>query len=454
MKRIISMLCGLISLAACTPRLAAPVVDVPRGYRFIGSFSADSPALLQRWWELFGDTTLNRLVERALEQNKDLQISLSRVAEAREQIRSARAEYLPSVAMETSAEADYNRTQKITQQYGLTPTLSWEIPLFGQLRHATMAARSAWQAEVWNHRGVELSLAAEVATAYFTLRQYERDLTIARTTFRLRSETAALIDSMYRYGMSSGVDREQSYGLVYSAQADIPRYRSAIDRMQLSLNLLLGDIPQQEVAEGDGVELLVDSQPANLPVGIPSELLQRRPDLMEAYYTLQQAAAEAGVARSVRFPSISLTASGGFGSEALKELARARSAVWSVTGSIVKPIFNFGALRSEERQAVERYNQAALSYEQAVLTAFSEVEDALSQIEANRAQVDRYGELVDSYQQIVMMAHALYRSGMVNYLDLIDAERTLYTAQMQWVDLLAQQYINYVSLCKALGGGW
>lgn len=454
MKRYLLLLLSVASLVACTPRLTPPRVEVPQRYLRADRFVQDSMQLTVRWWELFGDTTLNRLVERALVQNRDLAAALARVNAAREQIQTARAEYLPSMGSEVQGGATYNRQTKIVQSYAAELTLDWEISLFGSLRHTSVAARSAWAAEAWNARGVELSLAAEVATAYFTLLQYERDLAIATRTYDLRRESAALIDSMFRYGMSSGIDRDQAYSLVYTAEADIPRYRSAVEQTLLTLNTLLGDLPFEGVATGNGAELLTDRQPETLAVGVPSELLQRRPDIMQAYYQLQQAAAEAGLARSRRFPSLVLSAAGGVGAASIKGLTSSNPALWSASGSLVEPIFNFGRLRSAERAAIAAYEAAAADYEQTVLAAFSDVETRLTQISANREQTDRMRKLVASYQEIVMMAQALYRSGMVDYLDVMDAERTLYTSQMQLVNLVAQQYLNYVSLCKALGGGW
>ncbi len=455
MRNTLLLIVGMAGvLSGCTPRLQPPQVDVPVAYRYTDRFTSDSIRLTTQWWTLFGDSTLNFLVERALQQNNDLRTAVSRIEQARANLRIARAEYLPEVGASLSAGATYNRETRIVQSYAVEPTLQWEISLFGSLRHATMAARSELAATEWACRGVELSLAAEVATTYFTLLQYERDLLIATRTYALRSESAALIDSMFRFGMSSGVDLEQARSLVYSAESDIPRYRNAVQETLLALNVLLGDVPQDYRGAEVGEELLTDRQPEALPVGLPSELLQRRPDIMQAYYQLQQAAAQAGVARSNRFPSLTLTAEGGIGAASLKGLTSSNPAVWSASGSLVAPLFNFGRLRSAERVAVEAYQQAAYSYEQTLLTAFSEVEKALSQISSNREQIDRYGELVASYRQIVTMAHALYRNGMVDYLDVIDAERTLYSSQMQYVNLVAQQYINYVSLCKALGGGW
>lgn len=454
MKRIFVFLSLAWWAAACTPKLTPPQVEIPLAYQRADRFVQDSLQLQERWWELFGDTTLNRLVDRALAYNGDLAVAVERVEEAREQLRVARADFLPSVGGELQGGATYNRVTKIEQTYATEITFSWEVSLFGALRHTTTAARSAWAAEAWNARGVELSLVAEVATAYFTLLQYERDLYIATRTCALRRESAALIDSMFRYGMSSGIDRDQAYGQVYTAEADISRYRSAVEQTRLSLDVLLGEIPYADSLSGHGNELLTDLQPEALAVGVPSELLQRRPDIMQRYFALQQAAAEAGLARSNRFPSLVLSASGGIGASSIKGLSSSNPAVWSASGSLVKPIFNFGRLRSAERAAVSAYRQAAAAYEQTVIEAFTDVETCFSAITANREETSRLRALVETYQEIVRMAQALYRSGMVDFLDVIDAERTLYTSQMQLVNLVAQQYINYVSLCKALGGGW
>lgn len=453
-RRTALLLATLLVATACTPKLAPPTVEVPCRYRFAERFSEDSLRLDEQWWQLFGDTTLNRLIERSLANNRDLWVAATTVERAREELRITRAAYLPEVGAAVTAKGDYASATKITQSYAVTPTLQWEISLFGTLRHTSEAARAAWVAAVWNYRATRLALAAEVATSYFTLLQYERDLMIATRTAALRRESAALIDSLYRYGMSSGIDRQQAYSQVYAAEADIPRYRSAIEQTTLTLNLLLGNTPQGHIPVGEGSELLTDRQPEAAPIGIPSELLQRRPDIMAAYYDLQQAAASAGIARSNRFPSLTLTAQAGVGASSIDRLFKHNPAIWSATGSLVEPIFNFGRLRSAERVAVEQYNASAYTYEQTVLTAFSEVETALTTIASNRLEVDRYRKMVASYDRIAAMAQALYRSGMVDYLDVIDAERTLYTARMELVNLVAQQYINYVSLCKALGGGY
>lgn len=444
----------LVFAAACTPRFYPPHVTPPDKYLYGQGFSEDTTRFGPRWWTLFGDTVLNNLVERALENNRDVAVAASRVEEARLNLKTVRAQYLPQVGLGVMAEGDYIPETKIVQSYAVEPSLSWELALFGQLRNANRAAKAQIAASEWALRGVRLSVAAEVATTYFTLLEYERDLAIARQSCALRRESAALIDSMFRHGMSDGVALEQARSLVYTAEADIPQYRRAVAQTRLSLDILLGQTPRSTEHTGAGLYLLTDYHPADIPVGLPSELLQRRPDIMQAHYNMLAAAAEVGIARGNRFPSIALTAKGGVASNSIKGLTSANPWAWEALGSLTLPVFNFGRLRRAEQAAMERYTQSALTWEQTVLTAFSDVEQALVAITTYQNQTERYGELVMSNDRIATMTQALYLSGLSDYLDVIDAQRSLYQSQMQLVNLVAQQYINYVNLCKALGGGW
>ena len=440
--------------AACTPRFYPPRVSVPDDYIYGRGFSEDTTRFGPEWWTLFGDTVLNNLVARALDNNRDVAVAASRVEEARLNLKSVRAQYLPQVGLGVTAEGEYTPQTKIVQSYAVEPSLSWEVALFGQLRNAKRAAKAQIASSEWALRGVRLALAAEVATTYFTLLEYERDLAIARQSCALRRESAALIDSMFRYGMSDGVALEQARSLVYTAEADIPQYCRAVEQTWLSMGILLGETPSRARLSGAGLRLLTDYRPADIPVGLPSELLKRRPDIRQAHFNMLQAAAQAGQARSARFPSISLTAKGGVVSSSIKGLTAANPWAWDALGSVAEPIFGFGKLRNAERAAMAAYTQSAKTYEQTVLTAFADVEKALVAIATYRSQTERTGELVLSNDRIATMTRALYRSGLSDYLDVIDAERSLYQSQMSHVNLVVQQYINYVTLCKALGGGW
>ncbi len=440
--------------AGCNPKLLAPALEVPGRYRFGEGFVQDTTGIPEDWWRVFGDPTLDALVERALMENLDLAAAASRIMEARDNLVATRAEYLPAFALGRSAGASYSPSAKIEQSYVLTPTLSWEISLFGSLRHTKNAARAGIGYAEWQYRGVKLSLAAEVAATYFTLLQYKRDLRIAERSAQLRGESAALVDSMFRYGYVTGLDRERAMSLVYSAEADIPLYERSIQQTLLSLGVLLGQTPESLADIGDDASLVADYRPKEIPVGLPSDILIRRPDLMSAYWDMERAAAEVGIARSARLPAFTLTGAAGLASDDVLRMFSKKGLMWNVTLSFVEPLFNFGALKRKEQMARERYNQSMLSYEQTWLSALAEVEQALVSISTYREQTERFAEMVRSSVVIADMTHALYDSGLSAYLDVIDAERTLYESQMQYVNLLAQQYINYINLCKALGGGW
>lgn len=453
MKHIAILLLALFS-AACMPRLYKPQVAVPQAYLHTEGFVRDTTALDPAWWTLFGDPTLDSLVARALDNNRDLAAAAARVEQTRAELGVVRAQYLPQIGVGITAEGQYTTPTKTVQSYAVEPSLSWEISLFGALRHAKDAARAQILSSEWALRGVRLSLAAQVATTYFTLLEYDRDLSIARSSLYLRRESAALIDSLFRHGMSDGVALEQARSLVYTSQADVPLYERAVEQTWLSLCTLLGENPSHADRTIYGRKLLRDSLPGEVPEGLPSELLKRRPDIQQSYYTMQQAAAQAGSARSARFPSISLTAKGGIVANSIKGLTSGAPWAWEAAASLFEPVFAFGKLRRGEQAAVANYKQAAHTYEQTVLAAFGDVESALVAITTYREQTLRYGQLVKANEQISTMTDALYTSGLSDYLNVIDAQRELYDSQMQYVNLAAQQRINYVNLCKALGGGW
>lgn len=266
--------------------------------------------------------------------------------------------------------------------------------------------------------------------------------------------SAVLIDSLFVRGMASGVNREQAYNLLYTAQADIPLYERSVKQTLLSLDLLMGKSADSTAYTTNSATLITDYKPIYIPTGLPSELLYRRPDVMSAYQQLSAAVAKAKNARAARFPSFALTAEGGFTSADIGKLFTKGSWLWNALLSMTQPIYNFGGLRSGERVAIEQYNQALYAYQQSFLQAVSDVENALLSISTYRAESERYRELVESNKRIAELTMSLYRNGLSAYLDVIDAERTLYNSQMQYSNIVAQQYINYINLCKALGGGY
>ena len=444
-------------LYSCNPRLAAPQLSSQKEYLFGGDFSGAEIRLDSRWWEIFGDTTLNRLVEHAIVQNKNIEIAASRIEEARHNLVVTRSTYWPSISGAISAEGEYqSATGNIAQTYKILPQASWELPLFGSLRHATQGAKAAVDYAIWHYRGVQLALEAEVATAYFTLLQYRQDLAIAKRSSELRRDMVSLVDSLYRYGFASGVNLEQAQSLLYSSEADIPLYEKAVAQTLLSLAILTGDVPDSLLNIGidDSRAITNDYRPYDIAIGVPSDLLHRRPDVMEAFYSAQQSAANVGLARSARLPSITISLYGGTASNKISRLFSSKGWVADALAAITQPIYNFGGLRRRELAAREAYRQSLLAYEQSYIEALSDVESALVAITTSREELLRYAGLVKSYRNISIQTYALYRSGLSGYLDVIDAERSLYSSQMQFENLVAQQYINYITLCKALGGGF
>ena len=449
MKQIVIIFALL--LIACSPKLQQPGVVAPKQYLYGGM--VDTTSISKKWWEVFADTTLNSLISIALQSNYDLQSAASKIEEARANMRSVRSKFLPSFDLGRSASISGNGSGSVADEYILEPYASWEIPLFGSLKATTEGAKANVQYAIWQYRGVELSLAAEVATTYFTLLQYQRNLNTARESSRLRKRTAVLVDSLYVHGMATRLNREQAYSLLYTSDADIPLYERAIAQTKLSLNLLLGKAPEPIDYIIDDNILSTKDVNIEIPVGLPSDLLYRRPDIMSDYSALTAAAADAKLARIERFPTLTLTGDGGVVSGDITKLFAKGSWVWNAMLSLTQPIYRFGALHSGEKAAVERYNQAVIAYRKDFLAALSEVEKALVAISTYRVQLERYRALVNANSDINRLTKELYLNGLSAYLDVIDAERTLYNSQMEYSNLIASQYINYINLCKALGGG-
>ena len=441
---------GLSSCSVTLPQTSG--VEIPDSYIFATPTESDAyPDYIEPWWEVFGDTTLNRLITTALANNRNLAVAVSRVEQAREQIAIARAAHLPSFVGSAEAGATYpkDKPHYIGQAYSIGATMSWEIPLFGNARLTEEAQINNYLATEWGYRATMLSLSAQVATTYFEWLQYARSLEIVRRSYALRLEAQQKIDSLHTYGFASGVDLEQARSLTATAAADIPAYERSLVQTNLALNSLIG-APPALIATAPQWEIYI---PEEVGVGIPSDLLERRPDLMEAWHTMNAAAANAGLARLDRLPSIPLTASGGIASSALRELFKGNPFSWSATLSVTEPIFNFGRLRRAERIALEDYRQAALSYEQTFLSALSEVENALVAIKSYGAQTQWMESIVESNRKVSQLTDRLYFDGMSDYLNVIEAERSFYSSQLQYISLLTAQLSSYVDLYRALGSG-
>lgn len=453
MKYLVTILTITLFGIACSPRLPHSQLSLPRQFDNAISEVERDDSLPRNWWSIFQDTLLNRLIERALDNNRNLAIAASKVEQAQLSLGITRSQYLPSFSMDISAEGERTNSRKTEQSYSIAPTMKWEISLFGALRNADGAARAEIMQNYWNRRSVELSLSAQVATTYFTILQYVASLDIATRTLQLRRTSAALIDSMARYGMSDGVALAQAQSLVHSTSADIPQYERAIEQSLNTLHTLLGESHASATDSLILARRLTILTP-EIPAGLPSELLHRRADIMQSFSAMQQAAYQVGVARSARFPSITLTASGGIAGFSIKSLTTESPWAWSLAGEIIEPLFAFKRLKRQEQSAIEGYKQALLGYEQTIIEALGEVESALNARATLYRQLATYRQFVASNREIEHLTNELFKSGLDDYLSVIDARRTLYSSELELVSLTAQCNIACVNLIKALGGGF
>ncbi len=452
MKKIISIVIVLATLA-CAPKLQVADIELPDSYLYNTTFSLDTTHISREWWRYFGDETLNSLEEQALASNRALASALASLNSSRHSIKVARAEYLPSLTTEIAGEKIHEEGAT-ESEYSIYPTLSWELSLFGAMRSTKRYALAEYLATQSGARALMLSISSQVATAYFTLAQYQRTLELSRRSFELRLESAALVDSMFRYGMSDGTALMQAKSLVYSAKVEMERYERATKLATISLAELLSITPDRLEVGDCGARLFKMELPSQIPLALPSSLVEQRPDVMESYYKMEAAAANVGIKHSQRYPSIALTASGGVYSTAIDKLLKGNPGAWIASMELTAPIFKFGALKRAQMMAIESYNASLYDYEQSIIEAVAEVESALIEISTYRDQTTASAALVLANTKISENTTALYNSGLGDYLSVLDAERELYSSQIDMLAITAQNYINYVNLFKALGGGW
>lgn len=447
-KMMLLLVAAGLLLPSCVTRLDSPQIEVSENYLFQDAVVDAGEELQGEWWQMYNDPLLDSLVRVALENNKNLAIAASKVEAARYALSQAKAAFLPELGVEATGEVTGRRSTK-EYEFALQPTVSWNVSLFGALRHTRREAQANILATEWAYRGVQLSLTNEVVTAYFTLRQSSQNLAIARRSLTLREQQAQLIERMAQQGFSTGLDLDQALSLKYAAEADVVQYERAVRQSQLAFSTLLGEVPNIDLEVSDS--LLVTALPQDVAVGVPAMLLTRRPDVMQAYYELQVAAAKVGVAHSNRFPTISLTSEGGLMSNSAKSLFAQGYWAWGATAGVAQTLFSFKRLKRAEQIARAGYEEAVLSYEQQVLQALKEVESALVAIATYDEQIARYGEYVTANRRIADLTRALYERGLDDYLDVISTEQTWYDSRMTLVQLVAQQYINYATLAMALG---
>lgn len=459
---VASVLLGGCSLIPDYQRPAAPVDGAwPQGaaYTANDATQTDVSAAALGWREFFRDPALQRLVEAALSNNRDLRIAALNVEAYRAQHRIQRSELFPSISaagngtrQRLPADLSSSGEAGTSGQYSATlGTNAWEIDFFGRLRSLDEQALQQYFASEEAQRSTQISLVASVANAYLTLQADQELLQLTRDTLDTYRKSYALTERSFNVGVADALSLSQARTAVQSAEASLAQYSRLVAQDRNALALLLGggvpaDLPQGDVLDAD---LL-----AEVPAGLPSDLLQRRPDLLQAEHQLQAANASIGAARAAFFPSISLTADAGTASSQLSGLFDGGSGSWLFQPSINLPIFTAGRLKANLDYAEVQKNIEVATYEKAIQTAFQEVADGLAARTTYEQQLSAQRALVGTSEEYYRLAERRFRTGVDSYLTLLDAQRQLFSAQQQLIGDRLNQLTSEVNLYKALGGGW
>lgn len=447
------------ALGGCTlgPDYERPELETPPTY--IQPVEQGESFANMPWWDLFRDEQLQALIRVALEENQDLAIAIARIEEFRAILGVTRADQFPTVDINASGsrtDPSQNTIQGsisdgFNDSYRLSGDVFFELDLFGRLRRSTEAARGELLAAEESRRSITISLIANVASTYMLLRDLDAQLEIARRTEITRTDSLGIIEARFERGTVPRVDVNQAEIELAVASAAIAAAERQTAQTEHALSLLLGRNPGPITR---GLPLEQQAVPPDIPAGLPSELLQRRPDVLASEATLAAQTARIGVAEALRWPSISLTGSLGFESQELSTLTDNGSDYWSFGGNIFAPLFNSGANRSRVDAEVARTEQALLAYEQTVQRAFAEVEDALVEVRTYRKEHEARTRQVTAARSAAFLSRARYDGGVTSYLEVLDSERSLFSAELSESQTL-RFYINaIIELYKALGGGW
>lgn len=449
----------LLMLGGCTlgPDYERPELAVPATY--IQPVEEGESIANVAWWDLFKDPQLQQLIRIALEENQDLGIAIYRIEEFRAIVGLTRADQYPSVDITGSggrtdpSENTFpgNATDEFVDAYRLSGDLFFELDLFGRLRRASEAARAELLAVEETRRAITISLVASVASTYMLLRDLDAQLEIARRTERARADTLGIIEARFDKGTVPRLDVNQAEIQLAVASAAVATVERLVAQTENSLSVLIGRSPGPILR---GAALDQQSLPPNVPAGLPSELLQRRPDVLASEATLAAQTARIGVAEALRWPSISLTGSLGFESSDLSTLTDSESAFWSAGGGILAPLITSGRAKSRVEIEEARTEQALLAYEQTVHRAFAEVEDALVAIRTYRREHEARLLQVTAARSAAVLSRARYDGGVTSYLEVLDTERSLFSAELAESETLRLYINSIIQLYKALGGGW
>ena len=456
--RILATTLILFLLTACVvgPDYEKPEINTPDAYRFTDAEASD--VVNTQWWTQFDDDVLNELIDEALRANLDVRIAAARVEQFAARLNITRSDFFPQVGYGVGGARQGISDNKagglgidsITTSYEATINIGWELDVWGRIRRASEASRAQLLAAEETRRTVITSLVSSVATSYVSLRRLDRQLKIAIQTRDLRGESLRLFELQFNGGVISQLQLSQIQSEYELAVSAIPVIERDIAVLENLIAVLLGRNPGP-IPRGKTIDKLTLAQ---VPEGVPSELLLRRPDIRSAEQDLISNNALIGVARAAYFPRISLTGLAGFVSGDLDAWFDSDSVAWAAGGALAGNIFTGGAISGNVKQAEALQQQSLFAYQQSILTALKEVEDALVSTQKAREKLLSDGRRVEALSEYARMARLRYDNGFTSYIEVLDSERSLFAAKLTYVDTQKDIYVGLINIYKAMGGGW
>src|SRR6187402_233802 len=466
-------LAGLLTLmvVGCRvgPNYVRPANTTPQSYR--GALAPEIAPATQagaslgdrQWTAVFQDPVLQKLVAEALQNNLDLRVAAQRVLQAQAQVGISRSQQMPTIngggsytALQIPStlagnKSDGTPANSFFNGGGLSGSAAWNLDFWGMYRRQTEAARAELLASAWGQRAIRVTLVQEVAEAYFRLRSLDEQLEITNNTIKARQDSLQLTQSLEKYGFGSRADTRQAEELLHSASANLPEIRRQLVVQENTISILLGHNPE---GVERGLKVADQPHPQEVPTGVPSQLLERRPDIQRAEATLIAANARIGVAKAQFFPQISLTSFGGSASNQLQSVFSGKNAYWYAAGSLTTPIFDGGRIRSNYHYSQAQQQEMLLEYRKTILTALKEVSNSLVAYKETRERREEQTALVVSAADAVRLARLRYSGGNTSYLEVLTNDTNLYDAQLQLALSQEQEAVSLVQLYAALGGGW
>jgi multidrug efflux system outer membrane protein len=405
---------------------------------------ADSIADLA-WWELFQDTVLQNLIRTALGNNKDLDEALARIAEARANLGFSRADLYPEVNVIASAGVNANTEEDVSASALIAADAFWQVDLWGRIRRSNEAALNELLATEEAYRAVTISLVADVASFYLLLRDFDNRQTVAENTVQTRRQTLGIIQARFNAGAVSEVDVNQAQIQLSEAEAAVESFRRGRAQTENAISVLLG-VPPMSIPRGLALEQQI--LPPELPAGLPSELVDRRPDVLQAERRLHAQTARIGVAEAIKYPSLTLSADLG------ASIASTSIGFLDAAADIFAPLFNAGRNQSRVDAEIARTEQALARYEQSILTAFREVEDAMVAVRTYQTEYASRLRQLEAARSAEGLSWIRYDQGMTSYLEYLEVQRQLFSSELRASETLQLRLTSLVQLYKALGGGW